>query len=154
MKWIVLIGEENGDVIKYAKTLPGSNHIVRYPEKDLHPNKQIKTLDHMYKLKMLDSIIILTHSPYILTQINHWITAGRVGKEYPVTTNKIVPEKYWLNDVEAYEVIGKNAISILDTDGLIKIWMVENAITKINKEFDEMMEVLYGHVNTQSTKRS
>lgn len=126
-------------------------HIIEEPEQNLFPILQ-HDLNKLLISKLEDnSLLLTTHSPYILTSLNNLIqahiTGTKDGNEEKV--NDIIDKKYWLDpkDVSAYMLKfdeqegGVIAENILDEDGLIRAEKIDGVSRILNEEFDRLLDI-------------
>ncbi len=93
---IVLLAKYYSELSKKHKTL-----IIEEPELNLFPSAQHKLMQYLVDKIMNygNSLLITTHSPYILTSLNNLMYAYSVGEKYNDESDKIIEKKYWLNPV-------------------------------------------------------
>ena len=116
--------------LEHNMSIPAfSNLIVEEPEQNLFPDTQVRLL--YYILSKInhsrDSLIITTHSPYILYALNNCMLASKVsGEDVAEVAESIdIPKAAWTDtaDVSVWEldngVIRGNA-TIQDDKGLIR----------------------------------
>lgn len=128
-------------------------YIVEEPELNLFPKTQynlIKYLLSSFINREGRSIVITTHSPYILTSLNNLMYAYKVGQAHSKDADKIIGKKYWLNpdDVSAYMLLPNGECEdIFDREeGLIKAEKIDGVSTTINQEFDNLMNIEFAKV--------
>ncbi len=112
----------------------GRHLILEEPELNLFPNKQKKLLEKLVLHTTgspppfndaRDTLLINTHSPYILSHLNLLIYAHQVATKYPDRTDEVaqlVPRESWINPQEfaAYYVGEGTVRSIVNPElGLI-----------------------------------
>jgi len=138
---IVLVIKYYNQIRKKKKTF-----LVEEPELNLFPiaqNELVKFLgDNIFNFG--NTIIITTHSPYILTSLNNLMYAYQAGQNHESEIDKIVPKKYWINptDVSAYMLLPNGKCeSILDKEGLIKTAKIDEVSGLLNKDFNEMFDI-------------
>ncbi len=92
------------------------------------------------------SLVITTHSPYILTSINNLLQAGKLyGAADPPTKrklNQILPESnsFKPGEVAFYALEDGHAKSILDPEtGLIDATAIDQVSDDIAVQFDELL---------------
>lgn len=121
------------------------------PEAHLYPEAQyslIKIFSLLSKANSANSIMLTTHSPYILTAVNNLLAAGSEGEKNKEAINKIIPRELWLTlkDLSAYAIDNDGrGEDILDMDlGMIKAEKIDTASTLMNEEYDKIMEITEG----------
>jgi hypothetical protein len=134
---------------------------IEEPELNCYPTTQKKLVEFLVeKMKAEDylksneyycSLLLTTHSPYILTSLNNLMYAFNTGKEHFEETDKIIPSKNWLNpnDVSAYR-LNEGGISedIFDREeSLIKVEKIDEISTALNKDFNKLINIEIGLIN-------
>lgn len=129
--------------------------IFEYPENNLFPAHQkemVESIVKKYKNKNIQ-VIILTHSPYILTSFNNLIYAGNVKQSIEELGNEddlkqlysVIPKDHIIpsGTVNAYELDkGKVKRSILSkTSKLINDEIIDNVSEIIGEEFDQLVNL-------------
>ena len=92
------------------------------------------------------TLLITTHSPYILTAINNLIYAAKVGKNSPEAVEQIIPQKMWLSEdiVSAYRVADGTAEIIMDDEiKEIMAEQIDEVSQDINKQYELLAEIEY-----------
>lgn len=138
---IILVIEYYNVIRKKIKTF-----IVEEPELNLFPMAQQKLMEYLVDktIKYGNSILVTTHSPYILTSLNNLMFAWQVGQNSNEEVEKILERKYWLNpeNVSAYMMLPNGECeSIIDREGLIKTEKIDSVSGLLNKEFNEMFDI-------------
>lgn len=118
--------------------------ILEEPEQNLYPNTQVELIKNIVKAcngYHPSTLLITTHSPYILTAINNLIYAAKVGKNSPEAVEQIIPQKMWLSEdiVSAYRVADGTAEIIMDDE--IKEIMAEK-IDEVSQDINNQYELL------------
>ncbi len=123
---------------------------IEEPEAHLFPVTQKQTVELMARaFRASDgemSLVITTHSPYILTSINNLLQAGKLyGAADPPTKrklNQILPESnsFKPGEVAFYALEDGHAKSILDPEtGLIDATAIDQVSDDIAVQFDELL---------------
>ncbi len=138
---IVLVVKYYNEVKKKKKTF-----IVEEPELNLFPNIQKRLVNYLSQdgMNLGHTILLTTHSPYILTSLNNLMFAYQSGQNNEEEINQIIDKKYWVNpaDVSAYMMLSNGECeSILDREGLIKTEKIDSVSGVLNKEFNEMFDI-------------
>ena len=125
-------------------TIPDATKIIiEEPEQNLFPEAQESLLYWMMqRIKEKDnSIVITTHSPYILFALNNCLIGGLVGNNLP-NQKEIQSHDSWVNpqDVAVYEIHDGELKSIQDEDGLLDNNYLNQAYKKISKEYLTMLD--------------
>lgn len=127
---------------------------VEEPEANIFPSSQydlVRIFVRMANEPELDaSLVITTHSPYLLSSFNNLIEAGQVVRDHPelhAEVAKIVPERYWIKDgdFKAYSIHDGKLESILNESGFIEGNYLDQVSDVIEKEFDQLLRLEYDH---------
>lgn len=141
---VVLVIKYYNDIRKKHKTF-----IVEEPELNLFPTAQYSLVKFLIERISTsgNSLLMTTHSPYILTSINNLLQAHVTGSKNKNSTkvSKIINKKSWVNpeDISAYMLLPNGKCeSIFDNkEKLIKAEMIDSVSTILNKEFDEILRI-------------
>jgi predicted ATPase len=132
--------------------LDGYSFFVEEPELSLFPKTQADLIKHIAG-KCIEnnfSLLITTHSPYILSAFNNLIYAYNVGqkKGNAPKVSKVISKKLWVNpdDVTAVYLDGKGKAKNLMVEDLQQISVDEmDGISQvINAEYDQLAQIEYG----------
>lgn len=119
--------------------------IIEEPESNLFPESQ-KYITEMIALvsNCGHSIVVTTHSPYVLGTLNNLLYADTVQKKYSDEADRIIPRQYWLDYKMFDSWFVKNGIieNCMDSE----IHMIQNErideISKvINNDFEKLLEL-------------
>lgn len=139
---IVLLSKYYSEIKQKAKTF-----ILEEPELNLFPVAQQKLMQFLADsvINHKSSILLTTHSPYILTSLNNMLFAYQVGKKNKMKTEMVVEEKYWLSpeEVSAYRLLPDGySEDIFDrTEGLIKAEKIDEVSGTLNDQFSQMLNI-------------
>jgi energy-coupling factor transporter ATP-binding protein EcfA2 len=93
------------------------------------------------------SIVLTTHSPYILSKFNNLIMAGQLGKVRGLkrSVEKIISQPLWVKEgnLRAYSIEDGETASIIDSSGLINGEYLDSVSETIGKEFDSLLRLEY-----------
>ena len=126
-----------------------SNLVVEEPEQNLFPDTQVKLLYFILsKVNYLrDSLIITTHSPYILYAINNCMLASKVSEEDidEVAQAIDIPKDAWVdsNKVSVWELdngIIKGGKTIQDERGLIRGNYFDRVMHNVMADFHTLVD--------------
>lgn len=119
--------------------------IIEEPESHLFPESQ-KYITELIALvnNCKHSVVLTTHSPYVLGTLNNLLYAGTIPHRHSKKIHEVIPESFWLDY--------KNFDSWFVKDGIIEncmdteIHMIQNErideISKvINDDFDQLLEL-------------
>jgi predicted ATPase len=124
--------------------------IVEEPELNLFPETQKNTLSYLLKKcnqkGRKDSLVITTHSPYILSCMNNLLFAYDIAKNNKSkdAVREIIKEDFWVNPDEfsAYSLNNGTAESIFDlSERLISGNFLDSISEEINDERNLLMEL-------------
>jgi len=127
---------------------------IEEPEAHIFPEAQKQLVSLLtwisYHPNMRTSMVLTTHSPYILSSFNNLIEAGQVANTKPELRSdvaKIVPEQFWIKDgnFRAYCIHDGTLKSILSDSGLIDGEYLDSVSEKIGNEFDSLLRLEYDH---------
>lgn len=138
------IHQEHG--VDYLK-----NFIVEEPELNLYPITQKQLVDFLAErcVNEKNSLLVTTHSPYILSAFANLIKANEVAKisdEKKAKTKKVVPEKYWIdyNETSAYFIDKGVSKNIMDKKfKTIDFSQIDKASDVIGNEFDKLLSIQF-----------
>jgi len=136
---------------KKAKTF-----IIEEPELDLFPDTQKEIVYYLasemngnaYGGKK-SSVLMTTHSPYILTSMNNLIEAYNIGhkKKHTVEVEKVISREHWINpdDVSVYMLKPDGTCeNIMDAkEKIIHAERIDGVSAKLNEEFDALLNIAY-----------
>lgn len=121
--------------------------IIEELEQNLFPSAQQRFVNYLVDstLNFGNTVLLTTHSPYILTALNNLLYAYKTGQEHKHEVNKVIQEKYWLNpeDVSVYMMMPDGTCEdIVDREeDLIKAEKIDTISQKINEDFNALMEI-------------
>ncbi|MBY5974213.1 ATP-binding protein [Ferrimonas balearica] len=114
---------------------PGRTLIIEEPEAHLFPTAQVKVLEFILKQARETGATILftTHSPYMLSAMNVYLTRDEAGLE----------DGFPVSKVHAFSISDGTAESIVDREsGLISADYIDSVSEVISEEYDKAMEAL------------
>lgn len=95
--------------------------------------------------KVSRKLVITTHSPYIMSQLNVFLKAGQLARRKKKNTeiNSIVPRECWLTDdqVSAYCIEEGKFRYIMDEDGLIDGRYLDAISEQISMDFSKLLKI-------------
>ncbi len=147
---IVLVIEYYIEFRKKNKTF-----LIEEGELNLFPSAQNKLVHYLVDktINYGNSILITTHSPYILTSLNNLMYAFTIGESETKASevDRVIEKKYWVSsdDVSAY-LIKQDGTSddILNREeNMIRAELIDEISTEINKEFDKLINIELGIEN-------
>lgn len=119
-------------------------NIVEEPEQNLYPYSQIKVINFLISClneNVRNSLLITTHSPFILSTINNLLYASKIN-------SKKIEEKYKICEKNCCAYLCRNGdiIDIFDRQNkIIDTTVIDNCATILNQQFDDLYneEVLH-----------
>lgn len=123
--------------------------VIEEPEAHLYPNAQQEMVALFALLLNVtnSTLVITTHSPYILSAFNIYLYAAKIGRKLDGRANPIVDRKLRLSPQRVKAYILKNEggrfcyRSIIDHElQLIQAEAIDEASSAINRVLDELME--------------
>lgn len=133
------------DQIKYPQS---TAFFIEEPELNLYPVTQYEFIHNLVGLvnKRSHSVLITTHSPYILTSLNNLIYAGEKAKQNPKAVEKIIPKSLWIerSDVSAWKINASTykLENLLDEDiPMLKAEELDDVSQTINSKFDALFDI-------------
>ncbi|MEI9934962.1 MAG: AAA family ATPase [Ferruginibacter sp.] len=159
---IILLLKYYTEIKKKDKTF-----IIDEPETSLFPSAQNKLMqffasrifNYQHTLTAetyTNSLLITTHSPYILSSLNNLMYAFKTAEDNKGKKKKLVAsvieEKYWINPKEVsayilkYDKKQKGSVheKMTDAEGLLKVQEIDVVSSVLNKEFDNIMNIELG----------
>lgn len=124
--------------------------IIEEPEENLFPVTQYELVKHVFQSlngNPNNSVVITTHSPYILTAINNLIQAGNiietdVNKTAQVHQTLGVNTSLQYKDIHAWALEEGRLYSMNDDEfQLISAAAIDNASDIINKDFETLLDI-------------
>lgn len=120
---------------------------IEEPEAHLFPSAQSLLMEYLIGSLTSEnstrSIVLTTHSPYIMSKINVFIKAGQLSRRKKVNNkiNDIVPRECWLesSDVSAYALADGEMYSIIDEDNLIDGAYLDQISEDISREYSSLL---------------
>ena len=137
---------ERRSLFNKLTTPHSTDFIIEEPEQNLFPEAQESllywTIERIKDPVRANSIVITTHSPYILFALNNCLIGGLVGDK--LESQALQSRKSWLrpSDVAVYEIHDGALKSIQDEDGLLDNNYLNLAYKKISAEYMTMLAQL------------
>jgi AAA ATPase domain len=120
--------------------------VIEEPEAHLFPVAQKDIVELICLLSNLNNnqVMITTHSPYILSSLNNFIYAGKLGKTKPTAVAKFIPKKSWIQPekIAAFYIEQGKMTNIMDEElQLIRAEEIDKASSIINEQFNHLFEL-------------
>lgn len=134
-----------------GRSKPDSTLIyIEEPEAHLFPSAQSLLFEHLAGLvadhRLRRSMLITTHSPYLLTKANNLILAGKIlqsNRKLSAQIEKLVPLPSVLRPgmVGAYAIIDRKLVSIIDDDGLVDGEYLDSVSSTLSSDFSDLLDI-------------
>lgn len=123
--------------------------IVEEPESHLFPASQKYITDLIALVANCNhSVVLTTHSPYVLGELNNLLYAHTVSSEYAKKAGKVVPKSLWL-DYHAFDAcFVKNGMveNCMDSEvHMICNERIDEISKVINRDFDMLLDLQCEH---------
>lgn len=120
---------------------------IEEPEAHLFPATQSRLVQGLVMIASSSSLVMTTHSPYVLTKVNNLLKAGSLGKKLSEPLRKeleaVIPRRAWLTarGVRAYAIKDGTLLSILGRDGLIDGEYLDEISSELAHEFSSLLDL-------------
>lgn len=121
---------------------------IEEPEAHLFPTAQSQVVEFLASVIAENNakMVITTHSPYVLTQINTLLKAGQLAQQFPearAEIDKIVRERNWLkpSSTVAYAIAHRRVIQITDEEGLLVGDYLDEVSGYLDRDFSSLLEI-------------
>ncbi len=122
---------------------------IEEPEAHLFPSAQSLLLDFLIgsvaSEKTQRSLVITTHSPYIMSNLNVFLKAGQLArrKKKNQEINNVVPRECWLNEnqLSAFAIENGSLRNLMDEDGLIDGRYLDQISEDISHQFSQLLKI-------------
>ena len=96
--------------------------------------------------KSKQRLVLTTHSPYVLANVNNLLKAGAIAKCSKAAQSaieRVVPKDSWLDPamLRAYAIKDGETATIVDEDGLINGEYLDDVSGNIAREFSQLLEI-------------
>ena len=141
----VLVAKYYNEVRQKRKTI-----IIEEPELNLFPTTQQQLMQYMVHQVMNynNSMLLTTHSPYVLASLNNMLYAHKIGQTYAEDVDKIISKKYWLNPSEfsAYRLLNDGTSKNIVDNELeeVEVEELDKAGKEINEAYDRILAIKFG----------
>lgn len=121
--------------------------IVEEPESNLFPESQKYIIELISLLNNSgNSVIVTTHSPYVLGALNNLLYANQIPQEKKEYAEKVISKQLWINYNNFNALFVRNGIVENCLDDEIKLIQNEkiDSISKtINNDYDKLFDLMY-----------
>ncbi len=119
--------------------------IIEEPESHLFPESQ-KYMAELIALvsKCKHSVVLTTHSPYVLGTLNNLLYVGNIPKQYLKRAEKVIPESIWVDSAhfDAWFVKEGMVENCMDWEiHMIQNEKIDEISEVINHDFDKLLEL-------------
>lgn len=119
--------------------------IIEEPESHLFPESQ-KYITELIALvnNCKHSVVLTTHSPYVLGTLNNLLYAHTIQEQYSEKVNKIISEALWLDyrSFDSWFVKDGTVENCMDSEiRMIQNERIDEISKAINNEFDKLLEL-------------
>lgn len=117
--------------------------IIEEPEAHLFPESQ-KYITELIALVSNSghSVVLTTHSPYVLGTLNNLLCANTIPQKYSKKADDIIPKSFWLDDkkFDSWFVKGGGIENCMDAEThMIQNERIDEISKVINTEFDNLL---------------
>jgi hypothetical protein len=122
---------------------------IEEPEAHLFPSAQSLLMEFLIESfvseRNLRSLVLTTHSPYIMSKLNVFLKAGQLArrKRKNLEINEIVPRECWLNEkqLSAFAIEDGYMMNLLDSDGMIDATYLDQVSEDISNEYSRLLKI-------------
>lgn len=126
---------------------------IEEPEAHLFPESQGRLVEALVIAANIGStsLVMTTHSPYVVTKLNNLLKAGAISKKLTDSARRqmdaVINRRSWVvaKNVRAYALENGVLRSILNEDGLIDGDYLDSASCSLSDEFSALMELEAKH---------
>jgi len=133
---------------------PNCRIYIEEPEAHLFPTAQSQVVEFLSSVisERRAKMVVTTHSPYVLTQINILLKAGQLAAQFPDARpkiEKVVKQRNWLEPAStvAYAIVGRRVSKITDADGLLMGDYLDEVSGFLDREFSSLLEIEVAHAD-------
>lgn len=127
---------------------------IEEPEAHLFPSAQNILLDYLIanvvSTRNNRSLILTTHSPYILSKLNNYLKAGALGRQRKLSQEvaRIVDKDCWLTPqrLKAYAIEGGRLVQLIDNDGLIDGAYIDSVSEEVAAQFNDLLDIEFPNI--------
>ena len=132
-----------------AARVPRELVYIEEPEAHLFPSAQSLLMDFLIGSIVSErnqrSLIITTHSPYIMSKLNVFLKAGQLArrKKKNQEINDVVPRECWLTEsqLSAFSIENGRMTNLIDEEGLIDSTYLDQISEDISRQFSSLLRI-------------
>ena len=129
----------------------GDLFYIEEPEAHLFPTAQSKLMDfligQLVSKRSKRSLILTTHSPYILSKLNTFLKAGSLGRyrKNVEAVSRVVSRDCWLTTrrAKAYAIVDGVLTELIDENGLIDAAYIDEVSEEVSETFSKLLDIQY-----------
>ena len=131
----------------FSGSRSGSLCYIEEPEAHLFPETQSQLVQALVTVAGSSSLVLTTHSPYVLTKINNLLKAGSLSRRLSESLKKeleaLIPKRAWLTarHVRAYAIKAGVLQPLLGKDGFVDGDYLDEISSALSNEFSSMLEL-------------
>lgn len=131
----------------FSGTRGASLCYIEEPEAHLFPETQSHLVQALVTIAGGSSLVMTTHSPYVLTKINNLLKAGSLSRRLSEPLRKeleaLIPRRAWLNarHVRAYAIRDGVLCPLIGKDGFVDGDYLDEISSDLSREFSSMLEL-------------
>lgn len=124
--------------------------LIEEPEQNIFPETQKALVEYLSSAikEFGHSMVLTTHSPYVLTALENLMYANKLGKvdggKFEDRVTDIVKEQFWIDeqDVSVYYLGENGGIDLMQRDeALINKEYIDSVSNVVNTVFDQLLDI-------------
>jgi len=138
-------------VVKYYNSLrkKKKTFLIEEPELNLFPHAQQELVNYLVDntVNFKNTVLLTTHSPYVMTSLNNLLYAYNLGEKEPVDVDKIIDKRYWVNpeEVSAFRLLPNGTCENIMDEELkqIKVEKIDEISEVLSKQWHQLADLNY-----------